>query len=79
MGLKEIDYIIFIDKQLLKLKTCMKMYEKNWISSNELKYSFTKYVNKMASSYKTVHYIILPLESVSLYCSTRIKLGAAVW
>ena len=32
----------------------------------------------MASSYKTVDYIILPLESVSLYCSTRIKLGAAV-
>ena len=32
----------------------------------------------MASSYKTVHYI-LPLESASLYCSSRIKLGAAVW
>ena len=31
----------------------------------------------MASSYKTVHYI-LPLQSASLYCSSRIKLGAAV-
>ena len=29
----------------------------------------------MASSYKTVHYI-LPLQSVNLYCSS---LGAAVW
>ena len=47
----------------------MKMYEKF-----ELKYSF---INKMASSYKTVNYI-LPLESASLYCSSRIKLGAAV-
>ena len=33
----------------------------------------------MASSYKTVCYIILPLESVSLYCSSHIKPGAAVW
>ena len=32
----------------------------------------------MASSYKTVNYI-LPLESASLYSSSRIKLGAAVW
>ena len=31
----------------------------------------------MASSYKTVHYILI-LESVSLYYSSRIKLGAAV-
>ena len=35
-------------------------------------------VNKMVSSYKTVNYIILPLESVSLYCSSRIKLGVTV-
>ena len=40
---------------------------------NELKCSFIKWVNKMANLYKTVHYIILPLESVSLYCSSRIK------
>ena len=32
----------------------------------------------MSSSYKTVHYILL-LESASLYYSSRIKLGAAVW
>ena len=56
----------------------MKMYEKNSISSNELKCSFVKCVNKMVSSYKTVRYISLPLESVSLYCSSCIKLGAAV-
>ena len=55
----------------------MKMYEKKSISSNELKYSFINCVNKMASSYKTVHYI-LPLQSASLYCSSCIKLGAAV-
>ena len=55
----------------------MKMYEK--IESNELKYSFIKWVNKMASSYKTVNYIP-PLESASLYRTSRlkVKLGAAV-
>ena len=38
--------------------------------------TFSKFraVTKMASSYKTVHYI-LPLQSVSLYCSS---LGAVV-
>ena len=54
----------------------MKMYEK--IEYHGIKILLHKVVNKMASSYKTVHYIILPLESVSLYCSSRIKLGAAV-
>ena len=49
----------------------MKMYEKI-----ELKYSFINCVNKMASSYKTrTAYYILPLQSVSLYCSS---LGAAI-
>ena len=35
----------------------------------------------MESSYKTVNYILpfIFLESASLYCSSRIKLGAAVW
>ena len=56
----------------------MKMYGKNRISSNELKCSFIKCVNKMTSSYKTVYHVSLPLESVSLYCSNGIKLGAAV-
>ena len=56
----------------------MKMYEKIEYHRMNLKYSFIKCVNKMVSSYKTVHYIILPLESVSLYCSSRIKLGSAV-
>ena len=56
----------------------MIMYEKKWKSSNELKYSFLNWVDKMASSYKSVHYI-LPLQSASLYCSSCIKLGAAVW
>ena len=40
----------------------------------ELKYKIA--FNKMASSYKTDY--ILPLQSASLYCSSCIKLGAAV-
>ena len=48
-----------------------------YIQSARYPASFIKCVNKMASSYKTVHYI-LPLQSASLYCSSRIKLGAAV-
>ena len=45
------------------LKILMKMYEKNWISSNELKYSFIKWVNKMASSIK--QYLHSLFESVT--------------
>ena len=45
------------------LEILMKMYEKNWISSNELKYSFIKCVNKMASSIK--QYLHSLFESVT--------------
>ena len=55
----------------------MKMYEKTELSSNELKYSFIKWVNKMSSLYKTVHYILL-LEMASLYYSSCFKFGVAV-